>query len=155
MIHLGGSQPAPSLFSFLKVKRLAGDHLRTAHISPRKSLKQTWGHTFVAPRGQVELSWDPLSCRNPRLGPAEGKVRHWDQLRNGPHSGGSFCRLWWKIVRPSGGEGFLFEGVAHFLRKGGQKTPPMPRRLHGSSQVPLIRLGSICRIGLLGASLLV
>ena len=38
-------------------------------------------------------------------------------------AGGSFCHVWWKNDRSPCSEGFLFEGVANFLTKGGKKTP--------------------------------
>ena len=37
------------------------------------------------------------------------------------------CHLWRKNDRPPCSEGFLFEGAANFLTKGGKKTPPRSR----------------------------
>ena len=37
----------------------------------------------------------------------------------------------WKNDRPTGSQGFLFEGVANFLTKGGKKTPLNMIRLYG------------------------
>ena len=46
-------------------------------------------------------------------------------------AGGSYCHLW-KNDRAPCSEGFLFEGVAHFLTNGGKKTPRMLGRcFHG------------------------
>ena len=61
-------------------------------------------------------------AKNEDLNCAFSVPRRSSPKRKGSPDRGSFCRLLWKNDRPPHSEGSLFEGVTHFLTKGGKKT---------------------------------
>ena len=78
--------------------------------------------------GEIDRSSYCLTCvcwlvSSQGSGPGLRGCRNTEACLNGGRPRESFCQLSWKNDRPPCIEGFLFEGFAHFLAKGGKKTP--------------------------------
>ena len=103
-----------------------GDHCFVFGFPLNKNPKRV---LFVSPgspnRGHKKTRFDLVAGTPPSA--AASCCSIWSCLRGLSSAfgfreqGGSFCHLWWKLLDPL--VGFLFKGVAHFLAKGGKKTP--------------------------------
>ena len=100
-------------------------NFQQAHGGTRLSLRLS---IFASPSASPALLQDVLpvaiSARN------VGAIQ--DDLANRV-AGGSFCHLWSKNDRPPC-KGFLFEGVANLLTKGGKKRPLWPTGIDSNSE---------------------